>query len=437
MRRTPGAAPGKRSLTEALVQRAGLPGRGGDAPSMDEVATAAIQTRGAGAPLDASVRGQIEPVLGASLGHVRVHSDEAAQTGAAGIHARAFTHGSDIFLGANEHPGDVKLMAHEATHVVQQGAGSPGVQALARVGATNDPAEHEADAVAERVVSGGGPAAPVSAAAPAGVVRRTELPGTEGSDAAGKPIEEQKGDAFIKGAGDADEISPNDVEQGQLGDCWLMAGLMAVAKSNPDAIRDMIKPAGAGKWTVTFYFPDYILFIRNGFKKESVTVDARVPVSAAGGSPLFAKVGDTDGGKKELWVLLVEKAYAQTQGKYSAITGSNAPGSHQSMEMITGKSDSTLDPSSESEDDLLTKLSAALTAKRGVQCWSIKKDHDKAPLADSHTPKIITNHGYVLEGVDPKARTVSLLNPWGAAYTITGLPIADLKKFYREIRIGG
>jgi hypothetical protein len=419
------------------VQRAGLPGRHDAAPSMDEIATATIATRGAGAPLDAAVRGQIEPVLGAALGHVRVHSDDAAHTGTAGVHARAFTHGSDIFLGRNESAHDVKLMAHEATHVVQQGTQSPGVQRLARVGATDDPAEREADAVAERVVTGG-PAAPVTRApASSGVVRRTENPGTEGTDAAGKAVEEQTGDAFIKGAGDADEISPNDVQQGQLGDCWLMAGLMAVAKSNPDAIRNMIKPAGPGKWTVTFYFPDYVLFIRNGFRQESVTVDAKVPVVAPGGSPLFAKVGDTDGARKELWVLLVEKAYAKTQGKYSAITGSNAPSSHQSMEMITGKSDSTLDPSSESEDDLLTKLSAALTAKRGVQCWSIKKDHDKAPLADSHTPKIVTNHGYVLDGVDPAGRTVTLLNPWGPAYTITGLPIADLKKFYREIRIGG
>src|SRR5512147_2335493 len=75
----------------------------------------------------------------------------------------------------------------------------------------------------------------------------------------------------------------------------------------------------------------------------------------------------------------------------------------------------------ESEDDLLSKLSTALTAKRGVQCWSIEKDHDKAPLADSHKPKIVTNHGYVLDGVDPTSRTVTLLNPWGPAYTITGL----------------
>ena len=41
---------------------------------------------------------------------------------AAELHARAFTVGADIFLGEGESPADLELMAHEATHVVQQQA---------------------------------------------------------------------------------------------------------------------------------------------------------------------------------------------------------------------------------------------------------------------------------------------------------------------------
>ena len=41
---------------------------------------------------------------------------------AAQIHARAFTYGKDIFVGPGESPADLALMAHESTHVVQQGA---------------------------------------------------------------------------------------------------------------------------------------------------------------------------------------------------------------------------------------------------------------------------------------------------------------------------
>ena len=41
---------------------------------------------------------------------------------AAELHARAFTVGADIFLGDGESSADLELMAHEATHVVQQQA---------------------------------------------------------------------------------------------------------------------------------------------------------------------------------------------------------------------------------------------------------------------------------------------------------------------------
>jgi hypothetical protein len=49
----------------------------------------------------------------------------------------------------------------------------------------------------------------------------------------------------------------------------------------------MIKPVGAGKWSVTFQVPK-----DGGFVPETVIVDAAVPVVAKGGAPLFAKVGD-------------------------------------------------------------------------------------------------------------------------------------------------
>jgi hypothetical protein len=407
----PAGGPGKTTLTEGLA-----PG----APA------------GAGAPLNAGVRGPIERSVGADLGHVRVHSDAQAQTSAEGIGARAYTQGSDIFLGRGESAGDLRLLAHEATHVVQQGGVAAGPQAMAQVGRVDDPAEHEADAVADRVVAGQ-PAAPISAD-PAGAVRRTAAPNpsTDGSDAAGKPVEVQQGDAFIKGDKDKDEIDPSDVEQGQLGDCWLLAGLQALARSNPDAIRKMIKSVGAGKWSVTFQFPK-----DGGFAPETVIVDAAVPVTAKGGAPLFAKVGDVKGDKKELWVLLIEKAYATTQGKYNNITGANSPANHQSMEMVTGKSDTSLDPGSTSEADIAAKLALALSEKKGVTLWTVTKDHANAKDADAHKPRIVTNHGYTLDNVDKDKKTVDLLNPWGAEYAIAGLAISDVKKFFRQIRIGG
>ncbi|MFZ3493219.1 eCIS core domain-containing protein [Streptomyces sp. 5.8] len=75
---------------------------------------------GPGLPLAPSLRAHIEPHIGVDLGAVRVHTGPQAAAAAAALQARAFTSGSSIYLGDRESPYDVRLMAHEATHVAQQ-----------------------------------------------------------------------------------------------------------------------------------------------------------------------------------------------------------------------------------------------------------------------------------------------------------------------------
>lgn len=79
-----------------------------------------IASPGSGSPLPETVRGRIEPVLGTDLSAVRVHSDARSQRAAGDINAKAFTNRNNIHLGAGQSREDIALMAHEATHVVQQ-----------------------------------------------------------------------------------------------------------------------------------------------------------------------------------------------------------------------------------------------------------------------------------------------------------------------------
>jgi len=78
-----------------------------------------------GQPLAPSTRQYMEPRFGTDFSQVRVHSGPAARETAAQIQARAFTHGPNIWLGQGATERDTRLMAHELTHVVQQGAASP------------------------------------------------------------------------------------------------------------------------------------------------------------------------------------------------------------------------------------------------------------------------------------------------------------------------
>jgi hypothetical protein len=95
----------------ASVQHAVAPA--GDMPMADS-----------GSPLDSDIRRRVEPVVGADLSSLRVHQAGADRQLAGGLGARAFTHGKDVWMGPRESSSDTKLMAHEAAHVVQQGAAS-------------------------------------------------------------------------------------------------------------------------------------------------------------------------------------------------------------------------------------------------------------------------------------------------------------------------
>ncbi len=102
---------------EEAVQRAPS---GKAAPAMTNRAQKAIHTPSAGTRLNPNVRSRVEPVLGRLMSDVRVHADDRSQQAAADIHAKAFTHKNHIFLGPGQSGSDLSLIAHEATHVVQQ-----------------------------------------------------------------------------------------------------------------------------------------------------------------------------------------------------------------------------------------------------------------------------------------------------------------------------
>jgi hypothetical protein len=121
---------------------------------LDSQLAARVQARqGRGQPLGMARRSHLEGALGADLGDVRLHTDEEADALNRDLGARAFTLGSDIFFRRDASPNDADLLAHEATHVVQQRSMTGG--GPLRVGPANDAYEREADRVATSVNSAG------------------------------------------------------------------------------------------------------------------------------------------------------------------------------------------------------------------------------------------------------------------------------------------
>lgn len=82
--------------------------------------------KGGGQSLPDTARSQMESGFGADFSGVRVHTDAQSDALNRSLDARAFTTGSDIFFRSGEYnpssSSGQELLAHELTHVVQQGA---------------------------------------------------------------------------------------------------------------------------------------------------------------------------------------------------------------------------------------------------------------------------------------------------------------------------
>ena len=109
----------------------------GDAPG--HVGSDIETARQGGEGLDEQTQSSMEHAFGADLSRVRVHTgSEAGQMNRA-LGARAFTTGSDIFFGPGSYDPNSQsgrhLLAHELTHVVQQGGATPSAQPMRQLGA--------------------------------------------------------------------------------------------------------------------------------------------------------------------------------------------------------------------------------------------------------------------------------------------------------------
>ena len=113
----------------------------------------------AGHPLEGSTRARMESRLGHDFGHVRVHSDTEAAASAEMLHAHAYTLGRHIVMGHRRYqphnlPGQ-RLLAHELTHVVQQGNPSVDTVPARGVSSPGDPSERTAERFASTLAEPG------------------------------------------------------------------------------------------------------------------------------------------------------------------------------------------------------------------------------------------------------------------------------------------
>lgn len=197
-----------------------------------------------------------------------------------------------------------------------------------------------------------------------------------------------------------------DVQQGELGDCWLLAATANLTQDSNLFFR-VVPPDQSFEENYAGIF--HFCFWQYG-KWVDVVIDDRLPTSR--GELLYMNSAE----KNEFWSALLEKAYAKLHGSYEALKGGSTC---EAMEDFTGGVTEWYDLK-EAPSNLFSILAKAVERNSMMGC-SLEPDPN---VLEAETPEgLIRGHAYsitkvcMIDIVTPnrtgKIPMIRLRNPWG------------------------
>ena len=193
------------------------------------------------------------------------------------------------------------------------------------------------------------------------------------------------------------DISIDDVLQGYLGNCYLMSSLAAMTNI-PQLICQLFRSFQVNK------FGCYEIGLNIEGEWQIILLDDYFPCSKKTRTPIFAKPNGP-----ELWVMLLEKAWAKINGGYINITGGYAS---EVLSVFTSFPIETFDLLIKDIDIIWKDLKKAFEDGHIITCCSkFDNEIEKYGLVSGHT-FTVTNlvEGYVNKKY---TRLIRLRNPWG------------------------
>jgi hypothetical protein len=190
--------------------------------------------------------------------------------------------------------------------------------------------------------------------------------------------------------------SENDIYQGYCGDCYYVSALSAVAKVDPDVIRQSIVSLGDGTFAAQMH-------TANG-QTVFVRMNADLPTWTGGGIA-YAGLGTGN----SLWAALLEKAFTYVRSGANPLAPAYATidnGGWMS-ESFTALGLANSDYYAGSASQLVSDLAQVLNTGEAVTI-AISNPANGAPL--------IGDHAYTVDHVSTDSRgvvTIVLRNPWG------------------------
>lgn len=205
-------------------------------------------------------------------------------------------------------------------------------------------------------------------------------------------------------------IDLSDIKQGKIGNCYYLASLGAIAKASPSYLRKMITIYDEdGNSEGEFKNQTFLVRFFDSKKNERfVAIDNKFWFYENSLNPVYANFSSIKE-SYEIWVMVLEKAWAKINGGYSNIVGSS---SDSSFSKIQRKHDFGLTLSgnyidykviNDFDDSKLRELvSEKIRAKIPIVVYSKEKCKSK---------NVVESHAYTLIGL--KSGHFSLYNPHG------------------------
>jgi hypothetical protein len=228
---------------------------------------------------------------------------------------------------------------------------------------------------------------------------------------------------FITGENDSSAADESDIAQGNIGDCFLMSSMGAIALQHPELIERMIHDNGDGTYTVTFWDARCLTpFGPCTYTPYLVTVDGNFPEK-------LSDPKDSVGGTQEAWTMILEKAY----GKFVMEKLKKDPDSlwvipspSIALSAMTGKDCANYPSELMSMDTLYESFQRGDAITAGSQ-WPANIFRPDEYFGKSN--KIAEGHVYFVTGVDPVNNTVTVQNPWPDCPPIT-MSFEDYQKCF-------
>ncbi|KRX08451.1 hypothetical protein PPERSA_12932 [Pseudocohnilembus persalinus] len=223
-------------------------------------------------------------------------------------------------------------------------------------------------------------------------------------------------------------ISPRDIKQGNLGDCYFLSCLSSMAEK-PERILKLFITKIYNKFGV------YCVKLCHNGKLKAITVDDKFPCHNKYSGPAFSKANGN-----ELWVLLLEKAYAKMYGSYSRIEGGYSQEAYFDLTGAPAYSVHTQNfKTGKHNEKIYDELVYALNFNQFLV--NAATSHDITSQISKQIG-LIGGHAYSILNVfmveHPKLGQtflVKLRNPWGKNDGIFYMKLFDFQSYFSSIQI--